>query len=147
MSSSEPRARWLHFAGTAGSGMSALALFHAQAGGRTTGSDRAFDRGEGAEVRAALEAAGLVVTPQDGSFAGALPGRCDAVVVSTAVEDGVPDVAAARAARIPVLHRSELLRSTSWTTAPWPSPAPAASPRSRPWSSPSCSRPAWAPGC
>ncbi|MBE0565943.1 MAG: hypothetical protein IH621_08310, partial [Krumholzibacteria bacterium] len=109
MSSSDPQAGWLHFAGAGGSGMSALAQFHAQAGGRTTGSDRAFDRGERAEVRKALEALGVVVTPQDGSFAGALPGRCDAVVVSTALEDDVPDLAAARAAGVPVLHRSELL--------------------------------------
>ncbi len=70
LSSSDPQARWLHFAGAGGSGMSALAQFHAQAGGRATGSDRAFDRGERAEVRAALEALGVVITPQDGSFTG-----------------------------------------------------------------------------
>lgn len=89
--------------------MSALAQFHAQGGGRATGSDRAFDRGERAEVRAALARLGVVVAPQDGSFATALDGPCNAVVVSTAVEDDVPDVIAARAAGIPFLHRSELL--------------------------------------
>ncbi len=109
MSSSDPAPRWLHFAGAGGSGMSALVQFHALAGGAATGSDRAFDRGERPEMRAALEQLGVVITPQDGSFLTARPGGCDAVVVSTAVEDEVPDVAAARAAGVPILHRSELL--------------------------------------
>jgi UDP-N-acetylmuramate--alanine ligase len=103
---------WLHFAGVGGSGMSALALFHAEAGGIATGSDRAFDRGERREIRAALAAAGVRITPQDGSYAG-LAGEfgrsCDALVVSTAVEETVPDVRAARDAAVAILHRSELL--------------------------------------
>ncbi len=109
MSSSESRTGWLHFAGAGGSGMSALVQFHALGGGRATGSDRAFDQGERQEMRAALEAMGVVITPQDGSYVGALDGPCDGLVVSTAVEDDVPDVAAARRAGIPILHRSELL--------------------------------------
>ena len=107
---------WLHFAGLAGSGMSGLAQFHAQAGGPTTGSDRAFDQGERPEIRARLEALGVGIFSQDGSFpTAAEPGRmcagqtCAAVVVSTAVEDRVPDIAAAREQGIPILHRSELL--------------------------------------
>ncbi len=109
MSSSDPAPRWLHFVGVGGSGMSALIQFHALAGGRATGSDRAFDQGERPQLRKALERLGVVITPQDGSFTAALDGQCDAIVVSTAVEDQVPDVAAARAAGVPVLHRSELL--------------------------------------
>jgi UDP-N-acetylmuramate--alanine ligase len=109
---------WLHFAGVAGSGMSALAQFHAQQGGQATGSDRAFDAGpdhpEQAATRRCLEAVGVRLVPQDGSFlhlveppfAGRRP---DALVVSTAVEDRVPDVKAAREAGVPILHRSELL--------------------------------------
>ncbi len=96
----------LHFAGVAGSGMSALAQFHVMSGGRASGSDRAFDRGELPEIRAALQRAGIIIVAQDGSFPGVRP---DAVIVSTAVEDTVPDVRAARAAGIPVRHRSELL--------------------------------------
>ncbi|MFN8011453.1 MAG: L,D-transpeptidase family protein [Holophagaceae bacterium] len=96
----------LHFAGLAGSGMSALAQFVAMKGGRASGSDRAFDRGQQAGSRAKLEALGIAVKPQDGS---GLEGDCAALVVSTAVEDTVPDVAAAKRLGVPILHRSELL--------------------------------------
>nr|WP_275975651.1 L,D-transpeptidase family protein [Geothrix terrae] len=96
----------LHFAGVAGSGMSALAQFAAMKGGRASGSDRSFDRGQRPGARAQLEALGVVIHPQDGS---GLEGDCAALVVSTAVEDEVPDVAAARRLGVPVLHRSELL--------------------------------------
>ncbi|MCA9726526.1 MAG: UDP-N-acetylmuramate--alanine ligase [Candidatus Eisenbacteria bacterium] len=95
----------LHFAGVAGSGMSALAQFHVARGGRATGSDRFFDRGEHGHIRRALEAAGVQIVPQDGS---GLAG-CDGLVVSTAVEETVPDVAAARRNGVPILHRSDLL--------------------------------------
>jgi len=96
----------LHFAGVAGSGMSALAQFVAMKGGRASGSDRSFDRGQRLEARTQLEALGVVIHPQDGS---GLEGDCAALVVSTAVEEEVPDVAAARRLGVPVLHRSELL--------------------------------------
>jgi UDP-N-acetylmuramate--L-alanine ligase len=95
-----------HYAGLGGSGMSALAQFQAMTGGRASGSDRAFDRGERGELRRQLEAIGIDIFRQDGSGVG---GDCAALVVSTAVEEEVPDYAAARAAGIPVLHRSELL--------------------------------------
>lgn len=96
----------LHFAGVAGSGMSALAQFVAMKGGRASGSDRSFDRGERPEARRLLEGLGIGLHPQDGS---GLAGDCAALVVSTAVEDTVPDVAEARRRGVPVLHRSELL--------------------------------------
>ncbi len=96
----------LHFAGVAGSGMSALAQFVAMKGGRASGSDRSFDRGQRPEARAMLEALGVIIHPQDGA---GLEGDCTALVVSTAVEEEVPDVAAARRLGVPVLHRSELL--------------------------------------
>ena len=96
----------LHFAGVAGSGMSALAQFVAMKGGRASGSDRSFDRGQRPEDRARLEALGVRICPQDGA---GLAGDCSALVVSTAVEEEVPDVAAARRLGVPVLHRSELL--------------------------------------
>ena len=96
----------LHFAGVAGSGMSALAQFVAMKGGRASGSDRSFDRGQRPEARTLLEALGVAIHPQDGT---GLEGDCAALVVSTAVEEDVPDVAAARRLCVPVLHRSELL--------------------------------------
>ena len=96
----------LHFAGVAGSGMSALAQFVVMKGGRASGSDRSFDRGQRPGARAQLEALGVVIHPQDGV---GLEGDCSALIVSTAVEEEVPDVAAARRLGLPVLHRSDLL--------------------------------------
>ena len=95
-----------HYAGLGGSGMSAIAQFQAMTGGRVSGSDRAFDHGERADVRAQFEALGIGVFPQDGSGVG---DDCAALVVSTAVEEQVPDFAAAKAQNVPVVHRSEML--------------------------------------
>jgi UDP-N-acetylmuramate--alanine ligase len=97
-----------HYAGVGGSGMSALAQFQAMLGGRASGSDRGFDRGERPEARAQLERLGVEILPQDGSGAG---GDCAALVVSTAVEESVPDVAEARRRDLPIVHRSEMLAS------------------------------------
>jgi UDP-N-acetylmuramate-alanine ligase/lipoprotein-anchoring transpeptidase ErfK/SrfK len=95
-----------HYAGVGGSGMSALAQFQAMLGGRVSGSDRGFDRGDRPEARAQLERLGVRVVPQDGSGAA---GDCAAVVVSTAVEASVPDVAEAQRRELPIVHRSEML--------------------------------------
>jgi UDP-N-acetylmuramate--alanine ligase len=95
-----------HYAGLGGSGMSALAQFQVLTGGHASGSDRAFDRGERDEAREQLESLGIIVRPQDGSGVG---DDCAALIVSTAVEVEVPDVAAARARGVPIIHRSELL--------------------------------------
>lgn len=95
-----------HYAGLGGSGMSALAQFQVMSGGRASGSDRAFDRGERALGRAQLERLGVRVFPQDGR---GVSDDCVALIVSTAVEEQVADVAAARLMGIPIIHRSELL--------------------------------------
>jgi UDP-N-acetylmuramate--L-alanine ligase len=95
-----------HYAGIGGSGMSALAQFQAMMGGRVSGSDRAFDRGERPELRMQLIRLGIEIMPQDGS---GVTEDCAALVVSTAVEKEVADFAAARAKAIPIVHRSELL--------------------------------------
>jgi UDP-N-acetylmuramate--L-alanine ligase len=95
-----------HYAGIGGSGMSALAQFQAMMGGRVSGSDRAFDRGERTELRMQLIRLGIEIMPQDGS---GVTEDCAALVVSTAVEKEVADFAAARAMAIPIVHRSELL--------------------------------------
>jgi UDP-N-acetylmuramate--alanine ligase len=86
--------------------MSALAQFQAMSGGRASGSDRSFDRGERAVERAQLERLGITVMAQDGR---GVTDDCAALVISTAVEESVPDLAAARARGVPVVHRSELL--------------------------------------
>lgn len=105
--SSRDHGSWLHFVGVGGSGMSALAQFHTGRGGRATGSDRAFDQGERQEIRRQLEQAGVEIVPQDGA---ALTADCSAVVLSTAVEDSIPDVMRARELGIELKHRSELLQ-------------------------------------
>jgi UDP-N-acetylmuramate--alanine ligase len=96
----------LHFAGAAGSGMSALAQYVALRGGRASGSDRSFDRGLNGSARTLLEDLGVAILPQDGS---GVAGDCAAVVYSTAVEEQVPDFREARRLGVPLVHRSELL--------------------------------------
>lgn len=101
-----------HYAGVGGSGMSALAQFQVMLGGHASGSDRGFDRGERPGSRAQLERLGVKISAQDGSGLG---GDCGALVVSTAVEDTVPDVAAAKLHGLPIVHRSEML--AHWVSA------------------------------
>lgn len=95
-----------HLVGVAGVGMSALAEAARARGWRVSGSDRHIDQGQALPVLEKLAAAGVERVRQDGSAVGP---DCDAVVVSTAIEDDNPDVSAARARGIPVWHRSELL--------------------------------------
>ncbi|MGH7724560.1 MAG: UDP-N-acetylmuramate--L-alanine ligase [Candidatus Eiseniibacteriota bacterium] len=96
-----------HYAGIGGSGMSALAQFQAMGGGTVSGSDRGFDQRQRPEARGQLERLGISLFPQDGTGVRA-PGTA-ALVVSTAVEEQVPDVVAARELGLPILHRSEML--------------------------------------
>ncbi|MEO5988645.1 MAG: L,D-transpeptidase family protein [Candidatus Eisenbacteria bacterium] len=95
-----------HYAGVGGSGMSALAQYQAMLGGRASGSDRGFDLGERPEARAQLERTGVALRPQDGS---GVEGDCAVLVVSTAVEPGVPDFAVAVRRELPLVHRSVIL--------------------------------------
>lgn len=88
--------------------MSALAWYLRQGGHAVSGSDRSFDRNDPAvaRTRAAMEQAGMTITPQDGS---GVTSATSALVVSTAIEGGSPEIARARELNVPVLHRSELL--------------------------------------
>jgi len=95
-----------HYAGLGGSGMSALAQFQVMSGGTASGSDRAFDKGERAAGRAQLEKLGITIHRQDGSGIG---DDCAALVVSSAVESQVADVATAKVRGVPIIHRAELL--------------------------------------
>jgi len=96
----------VHYVGIAGSGVGALAQFHAMGGGRATGSDRSFDRGEAAPARKNLERLGVRIFPQDAS---ALAQRPDCVVASGAVESEIADIKEARAAGIEIRHRANEL--------------------------------------
>ncbi|MFT4036177.1 MAG: UDP-N-acetylmuramate dehydrogenase [Patulibacter sp.] len=102
MTATDWQGRQLHFIAIGGSGMSGLARIALQRGASVTGSDRS----ESAATRA-LSAAGATVTI--GHDAAALPAGDVEVVVSTAIPDDNPELAAARSLGLPVLHRSELL--------------------------------------
>ena len=97
--------RTLHFIGIGGAGMSGLALVARSLGATVTGSDRA-ESAYWEPLRAAR------IEPTLGHNAGNLPAEAE-VVVSTAIPDDNPELAAARAAGATVLHRGELLGELS----------------------------------
>ena len=94
------------FIGIAGSGMSAIAQYLAGKGHTVEGSDRIFLKPEGQDSRQKLEAEGIRCYVQGESK---IDLDTDFVVVSTAIEDTVPEYAFAKQNGIKVLHRSDLL--------------------------------------
>ena len=96
----------IFFIGVAGSGMSALAQYLAGSGKKVSGSDRYFLADTPNETREKLEAAGIACFEQNGS---GITAQTQLVVVSTAVEDTVPEVQKAKQLQIPIIKRSELL--------------------------------------
>jgi UDP-N-acetylmuramate--alanine ligase len=94
------------FIGIAGTGMSAIAQYLKAAGHAVAGSDRQFVSGVHNESRAALEAEGIICFEQG---AGGVTADTDVVVVSTAIEDSVPEVQQAKALAKPIIKRSALL--------------------------------------
>ena len=97
----------IHLVGIGGVGMSALAQAYLDAGHAVSGADRSL-RADGSRtpVLEALAAEGVRLSPDDGSGVDAGTAR---VVVSTAIEDANPDLVAARARGIPVVHRAAAL--------------------------------------
>ncbi len=94
------------FIGIAGTGMSAIAQYLKGIGKEVSGSDRYFHPGERNDTQARLEAEGISCFLQDGS---GIDAGIDLVVVSTAVEETVPEVIKTRSLHIPIIKRSELL--------------------------------------
>ncbi len=94
------------FCGVGGSGMTPLALIIQARGGRVEGSDRALDQGRNAERFDFLRARGVLLHPQDGS---GIIRASQILVTSTAVEETVPDVQAARRIGAAVTTRARLL--------------------------------------
>ncbi|HEY7301050.1 MAG TPA: Mur ligase family protein [Xanthobacteraceae bacterium] len=94
------------FCGIGGSGMTPLALIVKASGGRVEGSDRALDQGRNTERFDYLRARGVELHPQDGS---GVRRASQIVVISTAVEETVPDVKAARRIGAPIITRARLL--------------------------------------
>ncbi|MFN5326017.1 MAG: Mur ligase domain-containing protein [Bacteroidota bacterium] len=94
------------FIGIAGTGMSAIAQYLKAAGHTVAGSDRQFQKDQFNESQAALEAEDIHCFEQGGN--GITP-NVDVVVVSTAIEESVPEVQQARALGKPIIKRSEIL--------------------------------------
>ena len=95
------------FCGVGGLGMSALAQIMLERGVNVAGSDRAYDMGLEREKFRTLQNIGAKLYPQDGS--GIKASGADVFVASSAVEDTIPDVKAAKEAGCRIVHRSELL--------------------------------------
>ena len=95
------RIRRLHFVGIGGAGMSGIAEIMVHLGYAVSGSDR-----RAGETTARLEALGAKVFL---GHAAAQVETADAVVVSSAIDETNPEIAAARARRIPVVRRAEML--------------------------------------
>ena len=97
----------IHLVGIGGVGMSALAQAYLDAGHAVSGADRSL-RADGSRtpVLDALAAEGVRLFPDDGS---GIDGGTERLVVSTAIEDTNPDLRAARARGIPVVHRAAAL--------------------------------------
>lgn len=94
------------FIGVAGTGMSALAQYLKGIGKEVAGSDRYFKEDEYNETKDKLQKEGIHCFVQDGS---GINDKTDLIVVSTAVEDTVPEVQKAKQLNIPIIKRSELL--------------------------------------
>jgi UDP-N-acetylmuramate--alanine ligase len=97
--------RSLHFVGIGGAGMSGLALVASSLGARVTGSDQVDS-----PVLGRLREAGVEVAV--GHDAANLPDGAE-LVFSTAIPDDNPELAAARVAGTPTLHRADLLGELS----------------------------------
>ena len=95
------KVRHIHFVGIGGAGMSGIAEVLANLGYKVSGSDLAANA-------ATRRLAGLGVRVSAGHSAAQVDGA-DAVVISSAVHDDNPEVAAAREKRIPVVPRALML--------------------------------------
>lgn len=100
----------IFFIGVAGTGMSAIAQYLSGIGKNISGSDRYFLPDTYNETKEKLEAEGIKCFLQNGE---GITDRTDLVVVSTAVEDTVPEVQKAKQLNIPIIKRSELLAMIS----------------------------------
>jgi UDP-N-acetylmuramate--alanine ligase len=94
------------FCGIGGSGMFPLAMILHGQGAVISGSDRGHDQGRNPEKFAYLVDQGIKIVPQDGM---GLTKDFDALVISSAVEDTIPEVRRAKELSVPILKRADLL--------------------------------------
>lgn len=83
-----------------------LAIILKGLGYTVSGSDRSYDQGRTPEKFAWIKGQGITLHPQDGS---GLSKDISCVVISKAVEDTVPDIAAAKALGVPIKMRADVL--------------------------------------
>ena len=95
----------IHFIGIGGIGMSALARLLLNEGKAVSGSDK-----QAGEITQELEAMGAKIYIGHGAENVATAG---CLVISTAIVNENPELAAARARNLPVFHRSEMLAAIS----------------------------------
>ena len=95
-----------YFCGIGGVGMRSIAEFLKFKGNEVFGSDRAFDLKDNEQTKKRLSEKGIILFPQDGS---GVNKDIDCLVVSTAVEDTIPDVQRALSLNIPIKKRAEIL--------------------------------------
>ena len=86
--------------------MQALARLMLAAGYAVAGSDRAYDQGWSPEKFARLTAEGIQLYPQDGS---GITADMAAVIISSAVENHIPDIQQAKALGVPIRKRADVL--------------------------------------
>ncbi len=96
----------IFFSGIGGSGVSAIASFMSDRGHEVSGSDRAFDLDPAHPVAELLRKKHIRIMPQDGS---GIDSSLDFAVMSTAVEEGTPEVVKARGLCIPLKTRPQYL--------------------------------------
>lgn len=96
----------LFFCGIGGSGMSALAMYCKHLGFEVCGSDRNYDQGKLPEYYQKIKSFGIELFPQDGS---AINSDISKVIASSAVEDKIPDIKAAKEKNVTIQLRASLL--------------------------------------
>tara|TARA_R110002095_G_scaffold202532_2_gene184153 strand:+ start:2633 stop:4042 length:1410 start_codon:yes stop_codon:yes gene_type:complete len=94
------------FCGIGGSGMMPLSVLLNKTGAHVIGSDRSYDQGKTPEKFQSLKDIGIEICPQDGS---GINDAVNVLVVSSAVEESIPDVRAALDLNIPIIKRGALL--------------------------------------
>ena len=94
------------FCGISGSGMSSLAQLFKLSGYDVRGSDRNFDIGRDIAAKNALQSLKIKIFPQDGS---AVTSDLEWLCCSTAVEDSIPDIKAAKEKNVMIKTRPQLL--------------------------------------
>ncbi len=94
------------FCGIGGIGMSAIALYLKKNGHRVMGSDRSFDKQQHNAVQDALLKNSISLVAQDGSH---VTSDIDVFVVSSAIEESIPDVKKAKELGLKIVKRAQVL--------------------------------------